>query len=78
MREDKPKYRGSTVVVKNDDFNGALRTFKKKIIKNGLLQELRDRECYVKPSETRKRQKAKAKNRWHKYLRSQQLPPKLY
>lgn len=78
MREDKPKSKGSTVFVKNDDFNGAMRTFKKKILKHGLLQELRDRECYVKPSETRKRQKAKAKNRWQKYLRSQQLPPKLY
>lgn len=78
MREDKPKLKGTGVVVKNDDFNGAMRTFKKKVLKNGLLQELRDREFYEKPTSVRKRQKAKAKNRWQKYLRSQQLPPKLY
>jgi small subunit ribosomal protein S21 len=45
---------------------------------SGLLQELRDRETYEKPTTVRKRKKSAAKNRWRKQLASQQLPKKLY
>ena len=56
----------------------ALRKFKKKIAESGLLQEVKDRQEYVKPTTQRKIDKNKAKSRWKKYLRDQQLPKKLY
>ena len=70
--------KGSTVYVRNDNVEQALRKFKKKIQDSGLLQEVRDRGEYEKPTITRKRKKAAAKNRWKKKLQSQQLPDKLY
>jgi len=70
--------RGNSVEVKNDDVNKALKKFKKKVQDSGLLQDLRDREFYEKPTTKRKRKKAAAKNRWQKKLKDQQLPPKLY
>jgi small subunit ribosomal protein S21 len=73
MRE----YRRS-VVVRDGNVEKALRKFKKKITDSGLLNELRERETYEKPTTARKRKKSVAKNRWRKQLRSQQLPKKLY
>jgi small subunit ribosomal protein S21 len=73
MRE----YRRS-VLVKDGNVEKALRKFKKKIADSGLLNELRERETYEKPTTSRKRKKSVAKNRWQKQLRSQQLPKKLY
>ena len=72
------KLYGKTVFVKDDNVEKALRKFKKKIQDSGLLQELRDRETYEKPTTQRKRKKSAAKNRWRKQLASQQLPKKLY
>jgi small subunit ribosomal protein S21 len=69
---------GSTVYVKNDNVEQAMRKFKKKMQDSGLLQDLRDREAYIKPTVLRKRKKAAAKMRWKKKLQSQQLPDKLY
>lgn len=72
------KIRGRAVIVKDDNVERALRKFKKKITESGLLNELRDREFYEKPTTTRKRKKSAAVNRWNKKLASQQLPKKLY
>ena len=69
---------GCIVYVKNDNVEQALRKFKKKVQDTGLLQELRDRESYEKPTVTKKRKKAAAKMRWRKKLQSQQLPKKLF
>lgn len=52
---DGPK--GSLVIVQNNDFGKALRKFKKKIVEDGILQELRNREYYE--SKGTKRRKAK-------------------
>jgi small subunit ribosomal protein S21 len=73
MRE----YRRS-VAVKDGNVEKALRKFKKKIQDSGLLNELRERETYEKPTTSRKRKKSVAKNRWKKQIHSQQLPKKLY
>lgn len=70
--------KGSTVYVKNENVEQAMRKFKKRIQDSGLLQELRDRESYEKPTITKKRKKAAAKQRWRKKLQSQQLPAKLF
>jgi small subunit ribosomal protein S21 len=67
-----------SVYVKDGNVEKALRKFKKKIQEQGLLNELRERETYEKPTTERKRKKSAAKNRWRKELRSQQLPKKLY
>ena len=70
--------KGSTVYVKNDNVEQAMRKFKKKIQDSGLLLDMRAREHYEKPTWERKRKAAAAKHRWKKKLQSQQLPKKLY
>jgi small subunit ribosomal protein S21 len=70
--------KGSTVYVKNDNVEQAMRKFKKKIQDSGLLLDMRGREHYEKPTTERKRKASAAKNRWKKKLQSQQLPKKLY
>jgi len=66
------------IVGPDGNVEKALRKFKKKIMESGLLQEVRDRESYTKPTIKRKLAKSQAKRRWKKHLRDQQLPPKLY
>jgi small subunit ribosomal protein S21 len=66
------------VLVTDGNVEKALRKLKKKITEQGLLQEVRDRQEFVKPTTQRKIEKSKAKSRWKKYLRDQQLPPKLH
>ena len=63
---DKPTYkklRGASVIVQHDNVEKALRKFKKKIMESGLLNELREREFYEKPTTERKRKKNQAKDR---------------
>lgn len=72
------KLYGRSVLVQDGNVDRALRKFKKKIQASGLLNDLRDREFYEKPTTTRKRKKSAAKNRWEKQLASQALPRKLY
>lgn len=66
------------VINTKDNLEVTLRKFKKKVIDSGLLQDLRDGEFYDKPSVHKKIAKSKAKSRWNKHLKSQQLPKKLY
>lgn len=61
-----------------DNVEKALRRLKKKIMNLGTLQDVRNKEFYIKPTEKRKLKKAAAKARWRKQLQSQQLPKKLY
>ena len=73
------KSKGTGVVIKeNENINQALRRFKKKIDDSGLLEELRAREFYEKPTTERKRKAGAAKARWNKKLREQQLPKKMF
>ncbi len=75
----KNKVFGTTVFVRDGEpVDRALRKFKKKIQDNGLLDELRKREFYEKPTTARKRAKSAAKNRWQKELAKQALPKKLF
>lgn len=69
---------GNSVLVTDGNVEKALRKFKKKVQESGLLEELRARETYEKPTTERKRKKGAAKARWRKQLRSQQLPKKMY
>lgn len=66
------------VVNTKDNFEHMMRKFKKKVADSRLLQDLRDREFYVKPTSARKIAKNKARNRWMKFLESQELPKKYF
>ena len=69
----------STVKVKeNEPFDVALRRFKRLVEKTGLLNDLRAREFYEKPTWERKRKAAAAVKRQYRRLRNQMLPPKLF
>lgn len=69
----------STIKVKeNEPFDVALRRFKRLVEKTGLINDLRAREFYEKPTWERKRKAAAAVKRQYRRLRNQMLPPKLY
>ena len=82
MRDNLPNnkfLKGSTVYVKEGEpVDRALRKFKKKIQDSKLMETLRAKEFYEKPTSVRKRKKSAALARCKKHLRSQQLPPKNY
>lgn len=70
---------GRAVSVKeNENVNQALRRFKKKVEESGVLDDLREREHYVKPTTRRKKAASAAKARWQKKLRENELPKKLF
>ena len=45
-----------TVIVKNNNVERAIRTLKKKVLKEGLLKEIKQRQYYEKPSLKRQRE----------------------
>jgi small subunit ribosomal protein S21 len=69
---------GNSVLVKDGNVEKALRKFKKKVQESGLLDELRARQTYEKPTTERKRKKGAARARLRKQIRSQSLPKKMY
>lgn len=69
---------GKKVIVHDNNVDRALQKFKKKINDDGLLLELQNRQFYVKPTVEKKISKAQAIKRWKRYLKSQELPPKLF
>jgi len=69
LKNERPK-QGLTVQVRNNDVNGALRKFKRKVNDDGILQTLKEKEFYEKPSEKRKKAKAAGRARWLKKLRN--------
>jgi small subunit ribosomal protein S21 len=58
--------------------NTALRKFKQKVDDSGILETLREKMFYEKPTSVRKRKKGAARARWLKKLRDQELPKKLF
>lgn len=70
--------KGSIVYVKNDNVEQAMRKFKKNIQNSNILNDLRAKEFYEKPTTKKKRKASAAKARWKKKLQSQRLPEKLY
>lgn len=57
---------GSYVEVRNGDFTKALRRFKKKMVEDGVLQELRQREFYQSKGTKRRLAKLAAIRRYKK------------
>jgi small subunit ribosomal protein S21 len=56
----------------------ALRKFKQKVEDSGVLETVRSKMFYEKPTTERKRRKGAAKSRWQKKLRDNELPKKNY
>ena len=57
------------ILEDNDNFDIALRRFKKQIEKAGVLSEMKKRQHYEKPSVQRKKKKAAARKRLLKKMR---------
>lgn len=55
-------------VREDESFEAALRRFKRKVEKSGVLTELRKRQHYEKPSVKRKRKEAQAKKKIQRKL----------
>lgn len=73
------KFKGTAVYPREgENIEKALRKFKNKVSDAKLLETLREKEHYTKPSEARKKAKSAAKARWNKKLREQALPVKKY
>jgi small subunit ribosomal protein S21 len=79
MNKSNNQLSGRTAFAKdNENINQLLRRFKKKVDDSGVLDDLRKKEFYEKPTSVRKRKKSAAKARWRKKLRENQLPQKLF
>ncbi len=74
---NKPKGTGITA-REGEGINQMLRRFKRKVDDAKILEDLRKKEFYEKPTTARKRKKGAAQARWRKKLEKEQLPPKLY
>ena len=72
------KLYGRSVLVQDNNIERALRKLKKKIQASNILNDLREKEHYIKPTTARKLKRSAAKNRWRKQLAEQALPKKLY
>jgi small subunit ribosomal protein S21 len=59
-------------------FNTAMKKFKQKVDDSGVLEDVRSKMFYEKPTSVRKRKKGAARSRWLKKLRDQDIPKKLY
>ena len=74
----KNKLAGNKVIVGDLPINIALKKLKQRVDDSGILEDLRKKMFYEKPTSVRKRKHGSAKARWQKKLKEQQLPQKLY
>jgi small subunit ribosomal protein S21 len=54
------------IVRKNEPLEKALKRFKKKVDKEGIMRSLRDRQHYEKPSDVKRKQVNAAKSKAHR------------
>ena len=69
---------GNKVIVGDLPITVALRKFKQKVEDSGLLEDLRKKMFYEKPTTERKRKKGAAKALWNKKLRDDSIPKKMF
>lgn len=60
---------GLTVTVKNGNADRAIRRFKKLCMEEGIIQEVRDRKQFKKPSAKKRTAKKAGRQRWLRTLR---------
>lgn len=70
--------KGLKVIVHDDNVDRALRKFKKTVADDGKLQEVKERQEFVKPTTKRKMEHNQAVRRWKKQLKDQELPKKQF
>lgn len=58
--------------------NTALKKFKQRVDDSQILEDVRKKMFFEKPTTTRKRKAGAARARWLKKLREQELPKKMY
>lgn len=73
MRDKNGIPQGIVVEVQNGDVERALRKLKKKIQNEGVFQDLKKKEFYVKPSELRRRARGQALARMRKRARMEDM-----
>jgi small subunit ribosomal protein S21 len=78
MNRNKPRGRGTIIVVGDLPLNVALRKFKQKVDDLGILETVKENMFFEKPTTERKRKKGAARARWKKKMADQQLPKKLF
>ena len=78
MSKNNKALMGNKVIVGDLPLNVALRKFKQKVDDSGILETVRAKMFYEKPTTVRKRRAGAAKSRWQKKLRDQSLPKKMY
>jgi small subunit ribosomal protein S21 len=71
--------RGCKIILgDNMPINVALRKFKQKVDDSGILETVKSKMYFEKPTTTRKRKAGAARARWIKKLRDNELPKRLY
>ena len=64
--------RGIAVEVRDGNIERAIRKLKRKVKHAGVLQEVKDRQFYIKKSEKRRLAKASGRKRWLKRVAKEQ------
>tara|TARA_B100000282_G_C31736825_1_gene493929 strand:- start:3038 stop:3286 length:249 start_codon:yes stop_codon:yes gene_type:complete len=67
-RDKNAKEPSMKIYVRNNDINGAIRILKKKLMKEGLFQELRERTHHTTRGEKRRRAKAAGTRRFQRKM----------
>tara|TARA_R110002153_G_scaffold125141_4_gene272003 strand:+ start:2471 stop:2710 length:240 start_codon:yes stop_codon:yes gene_type:complete len=67
FKNEKP-LSGTTVLVRNGDVNGAMRVLKKRLMRDGFFQELRERTYYESRGTKRRKEKAAATRRYKRNM----------
>jgi small subunit ribosomal protein S21 len=78
MSKNKNSIKGTKIVVGDMPLEVAIRKFKQRVDDLGILEEVRKRMHYEKPTTLKKRKAGAAKARWQKKLKDQELPKIFY
>ncbi len=78
MSKKNKEEQGNRVIVGDLPLAVALRKFKQKVEDSGVLETVKAKMFYEKPTTERKRKRGAAKARWNKKLRDQALPKKMF
>lgn len=60
------------VQVRKGNLEQAMRVLKKKVLKEGIIKELKARQYYEKPSAKKREARKQARKNWLKFLRKQE------
>lgn len=78
MNKNKNNIKGTKVIVGDMPIEVAIRKFKQKVDDLGILEDVRKKMHYEKPTTVKKRKQSAARARWLKKLSAQELPKKMY